>query len=598
MDSSRYYARQGYALSKQIGYLPGQFETLQQLAFVGYAQLRFGEGIEYAKQGLTLAERGSDNKKISVFSNTLGALYDELGDYSEAIAYYQRALRAAEVQPDSVQAARVINNIGVTYYQIRNYDKALDYYEQALRIYQALDQEAMVGRSLSNVASIYSVRGDTELAVRHTQRALSIARKTDDMQQVTYDLLNLAELYYHDEQPDSSVTLVNQAIRLAQDLNDYGILTMAYKLRGTLFTKRGQYKEARTNLNQALVLAQQSGNVGEEQKVHRTIVTLDSLQGNYQQAFLRQTEYMRAEDSLFNAEKIRQVEELQMAYETEKKDQQIALLRSENEVKSLRVSQQNTLRNALISGVLALIVLLGVLYNRYRLKQRSLGLIATQKAEIEQQNQENKTLLREIHHRVKNNLQLILSLLNIQSRRFQDEAVLDFIREGQNRVRSMALVHQDLYQAERLDKIDFEEYLKKMVSHLKIMYDTDQRGIAIELEVHNVMLDVNTAIPLGLIVNELVSNTLKHAFVDRAEGRVVIRLQRQSDNHYCLSVTDDGVGLPSNVDLRQTDSLGLKLVDGLTDQLHGSLSVKNGQGSSFEVTFPTDHSWDSKPQVT
>ena len=599
MDSAHYYAQQAAALSKHLHYVPGQLKSLQQLAFVAYSQLRFAEGITYAKQGLALAEPQADLPNISVFSNTLAILYDELGDYPQAITCYQQSLQTAETDQDSTQIGRVLNNIGVTYYQIKNYDKALEYYQRALAIYQTLNEKEMIGRSLSKVASIYYAREDLETAVRITQQALTMAEEADDTQQITYDLFNLAEMYQTTGASERSSELVNRSIQLAERLNDYGILTMGYKLRGTLLSEQGHYDSARADYERALNLTQTSGNLNEEQKVHRAIIQLDSLLGNYQRAFLRQGQYLHIKDSLFSLEKTNQVEKLQMRYETEEKDQQIALLRSENEVKSLKVSQQATLRNVLVGSIIALFLLLGVLYSRYRLKRKSLRQIALKKQKIEQRNKsieiknrENEVLLREIHHRVKNNLQLILSLLNVQSQRFQDEAVLDFIREGQSRVRSMALVHQDLYQAERLDQVDFAAYLHKLVSHLATMYNTKQRGIDIDIDIRvgEVVVDVNVAIPLGLITNELVSNTLKHAFNDQPEGRVSIYLRLGATRSYRLTVADDGVGLPEGFDISQTKSLGLKLVRGLTQQLHGSLTVSNGQGSSFEVTFPMDAS--------
>lgn len=162
--------------------------------------------------------------------------------------------------------------------------------------------------------------------------------------------------------------------------------------------------------------------------------------------------------------------------------------------------------------------------------------------------EEKETLLREIHHRVKNNLQIISSLLNIQSDNIEDPTLLSNIREGQNRVQAMSLIHQNLYQSEHLSNVDIENYLKELVVYLSEMFEKDGKKINVEIEANHIEFDIDTAIPLGLIVNELVSNAYKYAFENQANGKIKIDIKALNEVEYELNVNDDGKGLPSDFD--------------------------------------------------
>lgn len=197
---------------------------------------------------------------------------------------------------------------------------------------------------------------------------------------------------------------------------------------------------------------------------------------------------------------------------------------------------------------------------------------------------EKEMLLKEVHHRVKNNMQVISSLLNLQGKQIKDEQARAVFQASQNRVKSMALIHESLYQTDDVSQINFAEYLRKLIKHISQSYKTPTDSIKMKVNVVDVMLGVDTAVPCGLIINELVSNSLKHAFPEGREGEIVIDLSA-SDSSYKLTLSDDGIGLPEGLDIEQAKTLGLKLVGTLTEQLGGQLSRSNGRGTKFEITF-------------
>jgi PAS domain S-box-containing protein len=199
---------------------------------------------------------------------------------------------------------------------------------------------------------------------------------------------------------------------------------------------------------------------------------------------------------------------------------------------------------------------------------------------------EKEVLLKEIYHRVKNNLQVISSILNLQSEYIKDQQDLEIFKQSQQRINSMALIHEKLYQSEDLAKINFSEYIQNLVASLFSYYEFSTDEISSIIDIDNIFIGLDTAIPCGLIVNELVSNSLKYAFPKGKSGEICVRLIAEYDNIFTLSVSDNGIGLPINFDLKKTTTLGLQLVESLTNQLSGYIKVVSNSGVDFRITFP------------
>jgi two-component sensor histidine kinase len=199
--------------------------------------------------------------------------------------------------------------------------------------------------------------------------------------------------------------------------------------------------------------------------------------------------------------------------------------------------------------------------------------------------EEKEALLQEVHHRVKNNLQLISSLLNLQASRVTDRSVAELFADSRNRVRSMALVHENLYRAGNFARIVMATHVKNLCGHLARAYDMRQMAVELQIEVDDVQLDMNRAVSCGLIINELVSNALKHAFPDGRGGCVRVELGMVDETQCRLTVADDGVGIAPDFSLNEADSLGLQLVHDLTHQLHGTLELSRMGGTACSILF-------------
>jgi two-component sensor histidine kinase/FixJ family two-component response regulator len=211
--------------------------------------------------------------------------------------------------------------------------------------------------------------------------------------------------------------------------------------------------------------------------------------------------------------------------------------------------------------------------------------VAERTAQLNTSLHEKELLLKEIHHRVKNNLQIVASLLNIQSRQITDPAVLAMIAESQNRVKAMALVHERLYRSDDISSIDIADYVKFMGTSLIKFHGITSSQVRLEVNMPGIRFDINRAIPLGLIINELLSNALKHAFPAGRKGQISVTGNRD-EKAIRIIVHDDGAGIPASFDWRNTSSLGLHLVNSLTDQLSGTIDLDRSSGTKFTILIP------------
>ena len=197
----------------------------------------------------------------------------------------------------------------------------------------------------------------------------------------------------------------------------------------------------------------------------------------------------------------------------------------------------------------------------------------------------SKIVLKEIHHRVKNNLQIIISLFNLQSNYVKDDEAFKALREGQDRIKSMALIHEKFYQSAGLSKIDFDEYIKRLSENLFQSFNMSLEQVALRIESEKISLDIDSAVPCGLIINELVSNSLKHAFQNGRTGEIFIGFNETPTNKYLLIISDNGSGFPDGFHLETADSLGMQLVLALTDQLDGNIKLDKSKGTKFSIEF-------------
>ncbi|MDN3549171.1 tetratricopeptide repeat-containing sensor histidine kinase [Mucilaginibacter aquaedulcis] len=331
---------------------------------------------------------------------------------------------------------------------------------------------------------------------------------------------------------------------------------------------------------------------------YSNLYKIDSAEKNYLKAFkeLQLSQYYA--DSAFSFDQRKKVAELLVKYEAEKKDKNIKLLNNQNQLAQIKAQQANRTKNITLIGVVLLIVIIGLLFNRYLTNKNNNKKLEANQMELDQKNvfletlnieqdkllKEKEWLLKEVHHRVKNNLQMVTSLLYSQSVYLEDKAAKLAVNDSLRRMQAMSLIHQKLYQDENTTTIAMPEYINDLVQYLNESFDAGNR-IAFEQSIEMVNLDVSQAIPLGLIITESIVNAIKYAFLNGEKGIVSIILQHDGPDSLILKVLDNGMGLPAGFDMMEHNSLGLELMRGLTRQLNGYFGIETDNGVHITVRF-------------
>ncbi|HTL07100.1 MAG TPA: sensor histidine kinase [Chitinophagaceae bacterium] len=315
---------------------------------------------------------------------------------------------------------------------------------------------------------------------------------------------------------------------------------------------------------------------------------MDSLEGNYKSALENHIKYKLYSDSNVNIAQRKTMYELNLKYEGEKKDKDIRLLTQQRLVQQAEIKKNKFVRDIMIAGTIMLLVIVALLFNRFTLKQRANRAINRQNIKLRHLVDEKEWLLKEVHHRVKNNLHTIISLLESQAHYLENDA-LKAIQNSQHRIYAMSLIHQKLYQSDDIKVINMAVYLPEFIRYLKESFNPDtQPTIDFRLAIETIHLGVSQAIPVALIINEAVTNAMKHAFQHEAKGLIAISMQ-QHEQQIVLSIADNGIGIDETLLNHPKGSLGVRLIKGLTDDINGQLSIKNDNGTTLKLVFTLDN---------
>jgi two-component sensor histidine kinase len=281
------------------------------------------------------------------------------------------------------------------------------------------------------------------------------------------------------------------------------------------------------------------------------------------------------QDSLYNIQRINLAQNLEAKYQRKQQDQRIANMSIQDELNQARLTQQRWL---MISAFLLATIFAGLFFKFSQQNKK----IKEQNNVISKALSEKEVLLKEIHHRVKNNLQVISSLLGLQSRKIKDKAALNAINEGRSRVQSMSLIHQNLYKKNNLTGIEIKKYLEQLCNNLFATYNISNEQISLETNIENIILDVDSIVPIGLILNELITNALKHAFPNNRPGIINIDISKNNEG-LIMSVSDNGVGMKSDDPFTGSDSFGYHLIKAFQRKLNADLEITGTNGTSISM---------------
>ncbi len=538
------------------------------------------------------------DKELTASYQRLSVLYEKQRNYDKALHYALLGLKNLQTLKDSSQYSSV-------YLALGNIHRSMGNYPESVRYYKLVYATSPVHRVWTY--NLLRLLIDAQIKSGHPDEGLSFLQSFVKGRDTPQPSLNRQLLAFAFGNCYAAMKRYSEAekyyldmIRLNKDV-EYSQRSNAGKMEpvagaesfltiGQFYTQTGKFDHAGRYLKMAL--ASKSMTPAFERDTRHMLFKVDSAAGNFMAAIQNYQRFKFLNDSIENNTKNKEVSILKANFRAAQKEKDIVILTKEAALHKEKLELAARTEKYTYAGLAVLLCVLGLLYNSYRIKQgknRQLmeqqKMISIKNASLIQLVTEKEWLLREVHHRVKNNLQIVISLLNSQSAYLKEEVAVNAIVESRHRIQAMSMLHQRIYQSEDLTSIGMSSYIHELVSYLNSSFNTGKR-IIFNIHVEKMELDLSQAVPIGLILNEAITNSLKYAFPGGREGEVRVSCTKASEDDILLSIADDGIGLPMEFGIDTVETFGFRLMKGLAEDLEGSLQVHSECGTTLQVLFP------------
>jgi len=566
------------------------------------------QALVLAKKGVKLADQLNDKNWQPKFYEMEGRMHANLLQLDSANLFFDKAMKGYKAVYDVRGQASTSFKMAWVLKKKGEYEKAMQKNIYALKLMESIDDKAGICDAMTRISWDLTKQNRLNEALDYAERAIDLAEKNNLTSEFFYVYNNAGDVAIAMKKHQLSLDYFNKAAAIAKDQN-FGLTGMVDigNSQGNALKKLGRYDEAIRLYTNCLKMAKESNYQNGINTVTANLGEINLLKGNYKEALPYQLETVRLQetnndianlvenyhhvstiykklndfesalnykqkaydlrDSIGSIESDAKMSELLTKYETEKKEETIAF-------QEAKISQQKLVQYL---GIIVVALLLGLLifaFVSYRNRSKSNRLLA-------RKNAENELLMKEIHHRVKNNLEIVSSLLALQSAQIDDPNTKEAMTEGQNRVNSISIVHQKLYQGTNLGSIEMKDYFLNLSQSILDSFGAEEK-VKLNLAMEKLDLDIDTAVPLGLIINELLTNTIKYAFPEGDKGTITIKLEKQNNHHLHLVVTDNGIGKSG---ITHGTGFGTQLVSLLTQQLNGTMKEESQNGTTHIFDF-------------
>ena len=524
----------------------------QMLAKENRYKGNFNKALEYALQSVQYSAYASDKKMLQGFYGELAQVYQELGEPERSAYWYEKCIRERE-------------KLGFPLFVM--------YRTMSLMVVQLVKDN------------------------RAVQALSSLRQMEQKMPPVTHaDKASLAQSYAYCYSAQNRNDMAEK--KFLEMIAEYSgaqthkeVLSIAYLDIGKFYVTTGHYEKAAKYLKTSAVYAKNSAALSRQKDLYLLLFKVDSATGNFFSAIQNFRYYKELNDSIFSEVKSQQISDLMIRYETDKKDDNIKFLEKERMMQEGKVIQANQTRNWMLGVAILLLLIIALLVNNARMRQNSNKKLKIQQKEIQAKNNslqqlvlEKEWLVKEIHHRVKNNFHTVIGLLRTQASYLKSQEAIEAMNESQQRIHTMSLIHQKLYQSENLSAINMSGYMHELVDYLRESFSI-RKTIQFYLDIDPVELELSHCLPLGLIMNEAITNAIKYAFPGNKDGTILISLKSMGENQFRLRVQDNGIGLPPTSNSSNTGSMGMNLMQGLSEDIDGKLSILSGNGTTILLDF-------------
>ena len=566
---------------------------------------RNSEGLKLLFEALNLGKAVSRRTVEGIYWN-IGRISMRTGDYTNALKYNLLAIRTAgEVNDTTMQLGWIKHMVASTYIRFGDYRRAIPYSLDVLRLAKRFKAPFFTRLESSSLAYEYVHSNKLPEALAVLNELKSKAVTIEDKISVNVDILYSLVYSKKIVQSERYSKAIKDSLYLISPDN-ISLILNAYNSLAWYYTATGQRNQVYYYSNLYAALARklsynQDIEMAEDRYYKLFIVNRDpkSVIGH----FLKDQEFR---DSVYNRVKAYQAFLLDMEDETLTKNRHIDSLTLDAQLKEIKLKRNKFIQNSVIFGALMLLIMTGLVYSRYRLKQRSNALLTKQKSEIDEQNMvlqqlvrdknallkdkdellaEKELLFKEVNHRVKNNLQSVMLLLENQAATLDGEA-FDAINISRHRIYAMSLVHDKLIESAKLKSVNMGDYLPQLIEHIRDSFQ-GQTAVNISICAEELIIDVTLALPLALIINEAVTNAYKYAFPNRRDGEVRILFERVNEQ-LRLKISDNGIGIGNKAITKTGSGMGLKLIGGLCQDIDAELKIINDAGTSIVILVGSD----------
>ncbi len=606
-DAGIKYAWQAIKLSEASSWKFGLSMAYNSLSVCYSANSNDSLAIVYAIKAMQLYEQRGHKKGVASNLGNISVYYRRLSNYAKAQEYAFRALKISEELGDRKLSAGIIQSIGANYHVMKNHNKASEYYKTALSIKREIGDKTGEAACLINMGINYIEMDSLSLGLQYTLEAMKLYSEMGNKYGLQATLTNAGEAHFKMGDYIKALEEARKAIALCEEIGDSSSLAgaantagMAYMAlaKNNIHVRRVAYIPNSKNARIAMAMQLFSRSVKLSRNLNDMSILLPALKnlsevqkltGDYEAAFANKEEYIRIKDSVFTIENNEKLAAMETERANQLKEKQIEINRQQIAIDRLAVQKKRNEGVFYIAGIGILVIVVVVIARYYRRQILTNRLLKEEKiksdglmVDLTDTLKQKDMLMKEIHHRVKNNLQLISSMLDLQLNVTKDEGSKEAMTESALRVRSISLIHQQLYQNEEITTIEFGHFVAEMATHLNSAFAKPGQQIRLEANVPEIMLDVDTAVPLGLILNELMTNSYKYAFTGN-DGFIKIAVTAHA-TYYELIYADSGPGLPADFDHEKAKSLGLRVIRGLSRQLRGKFGYEVVK-KQFSITF-------------
>ena len=486
----------------------------------------------------------------------LGTMYSMMGDFDKCLVAYLKSIEAAEKWGNTEGVVLTNQNISNVYYKVKNYEMARQNIAKTDEMAVKLGDSSRLSSVLRVYASIESTSGHYAEALQKLSLSQLILEKLGDKTRLAETYSAIAYIYQQQKEYSKAAYFLDKCAGMSQYLSSYALADFLYK-KGNLLTIKGSLDSAIICFNQSLAITDSLGFKEVARDNHLVLARIFEEKSDYFNAFAHIRLANRLGESLFEEGRQKLMTETKFKFDSEKRELELA---SQTE----KLHQSRQIWQILAVALAVALVLLLFTWRQMKAKQK-----AQKRAEL---------LMQELHHRVKNNLQTVSSIMRLQARGIKDPSVALVISESRSRLETISMIHQQLYREDEVQTINLKHFIGDLVEKLHFTYDLNDKPLDVQIDIENTQLDVDKALPLGLIINELLTNSFKYAYPSVAEPKLIIKLNKQR-----FYFADNGLGSAANVECVNNRSFGLQLIHSLSQQLHGKCRFFNDNGLAFEL---------------